>query len=551
MRPNPMLYFLGLSLLVFASQARTFSIDVSKDLPVYIPEHRLWRAVPELPDKVSFTDIEKHAHQIPQTSVLGNRGAILAFIGVKNPTLGPVNRYLKIDANYLDRGIAYWQPSEGDPEILSEFGQPASQTPHLAHSQVFVFTLPARSEGRLWVYLDAKQYAVPVNLTILTPAAFHNTQVKTNTTAILSVGVMLTLALIALLVFFKNRYSVALACAGYIGLHGVGWFAAAGSLGALLPATTFNPVYWGMLIFPFAIAAASQFTRLLFNCATVAPRLAAGLRYLSLLSVGIGVIGLIAAPFHVSFWSAHFIAATWVLVSITTGIYMVRKLGDYRARFYLLGNVCYGVSLIYYMVAHFYWRGEILGPESAVMIGLTVDCICILMSLAFWLHHQQAEYLQTFTLSRLDPLTNIGNRLAFTEALEQHTQQYCLAFIDADGLKKINDKYGHKAGDLFLVECSQLLVANLPGDCILYRTGGDEFVALQGVSLSAEAFTVEAQIRRAILAAERALQADTWTESGLSFGVASSREAESHSACLSLADERMYQQKMQKKAMSD
>ena len=125
MRPNPMLYFLGLSLLVFASQARTFSIDVSKDLPVYIPEHRLWRAVPELPDKVSFTDIEKHAHQIPQTSVLGNRGAILAFIGVKNPTLGPVNRYLKIDANYLDRGIAYWQPSEGDPEILSEFGQPA------------------------------------------------------------------------------------------------------------------------------------------------------------------------------------------------------------------------------------------------------------------------------------------------------------------------------------------------------------------------------------------------------------------------------------------
>ncbi len=88
-------------------------------------------------------------------------------------------------------------------------------------------------------------------------------------------------------------------------------------------------------------------------------------------------------------------------------------------------------------------------------------------------------------LAHLDSLVNLPNRRSLFATLE-HTiarvERYghlaALLFVDVDGLKSINDKFGHKAGDEALVEVAQLLVASVRNTDCVARMGGDEFAIL-------------------------------------------------------------------------
>ena len=48
---------------------------------------------------------------------------------------------------------------------------------------------------------------------------------------------------------------------------------------------------------------------------------------------------------------------------------------------------------------------------------------------------------------------------------------------DCDHLKLVNDTYGHLAGDQYIVSCAKLMKETLPEKALIFRTGGDEFVA--------------------------------------------------------------------------
>lgn len=85
-------------------------------------------------------------------------------------------------------------------------------------------------------------------------------------------------------------------------------------------------------------------------------------------------------------------------------------------------------------------------------------------------------------LAHRDPLVHLPNRRSFVASLERliarverYNQPAAMLFIDVDGLKSINDKFGHTAGDEALIEVAQLLVASVrKTDCVA-RIGGDEF----------------------------------------------------------------------------
>lgn len=91
---------------------------------------------------------------------------------------------------------------------------------------------------------------------------------------------------------------------------------------------------------------------------------------------------------------------------------------------------------------------------------------------------EKVDNLQKQTL--LDPLTQVFNRRAFDLLAAQSSYVYPLAllFIDLDYFKKINDKYGHDAGDVVLMEAAQRLRRVLPENALLARYGGEEFVAV-------------------------------------------------------------------------
>ena len=87
--------------------------------------------------------------------------------------------------------------------------------------------------------------------------------------------------------------------------------------------------------------------------------------------------------------------------------------------------------------------------------------------------------------NRLDPLTGIFNRGWLDKTLEIEFKQanelgwpLSIAFIDLDNFKRVNDQYGHSAGDAVLVSVARLLTTRLRQGDIVARYGGEEFVVV-------------------------------------------------------------------------
>jgi diguanylate cyclase (GGDEF)-like protein len=85
-----------------------------------------------------------------------------------------------------------------------------------------------------------------------------------------------------------------------------------------------------------------------------------------------------------------------------------------------------------------------------------------------------------------DELTNIYNRAGFWQKVKgfvaktkENDGKIVIFFMDLDGLKKINDEYGHDEGDLYIKSMAQILKSCNTGSGVISRYGGDEFVVLE------------------------------------------------------------------------
>ncbi|MCQ2575966.1 MAG: GGDEF domain-containing protein [Treponema sp.] len=78
-------------------------------------------------------------------------------------------------------------------------------------------------------------------------------------------------------------------------------------------------------------------------------------------------------------------------------------------------------------------------------------------------------------LSNHDPLTKLYNRRSMLKLI-QEMPVYTLIMFDIDDFKKLNDTYGHEAGDLVLTEISKRIKSDLPENAAFSRWGGEEFL---------------------------------------------------------------------------
>jgi diguanylate cyclase (GGDEF)-like protein len=88
-------------------------------------------------------------------------------------------------------------------------------------------------------------------------------------------------------------------------------------------------------------------------------------------------------------------------------------------------------------------------------------------------------------LSRTDDLTNLYNRRHMIQVVDSEYKKsikdkssFCIALVDVDHFKNINDTYGHSAGDLVLKGLSEHLENSIRTDDILARWGGEEFLIM-------------------------------------------------------------------------
>jgi diguanylate cyclase (GGDEF)-like protein len=153
-----------------------------------------------------------------------------------------------------------------------------------------------------------------------------------------------------------------------------------------------------------------------------------------------------------------------------------------------------------------------------------------------------------------DPLTGLWNRRYFEDRLREELsrsrragpeRRFSVMVVDVDDFKRVNDRYGHAAGDAVLKEVGEFLIAHLRNHDVACRTGGDEFAVLLPDLSAADCGALIERLRRAPLVAKEA----EGTPISLSLGTASWPEAgDSLDSILAQADRAMYAVKRRNKA---
>lgn len=161
----------------------------------------------------------------------------------------------------------------------------------------------------------------------------------------------------------------------------------------------------------------------------------------------------------------------------------------------------------------------------------------------------QERVEQLDQLAHQDTLINLPNRRGFMRELERlidRVQRYgngaALLFVDLDGLKIINDSFGHKAGDEALIQVADLLSKGVRRSDVVARIGGDEFGILLENATEASAHETASRLIDMIADCDFEHDGDALPLS-VAIGVGMIDASDTPEAVMSRADEEMYRRK--------
>ena len=114
-------------------------------------------------------------------------------------------------------------------------------------------------------------------------------------------------------------------------------------------------------------------------------------------------------------------------------------------------------------------------------------------------------HTEIYRLTTTDPMTGLYNRRYFIDSIERelsrsgrYERPLCLLIIDLDHFKKINDSFGHLAGDHILKTTANTLARSLRQSDLLCRYGGEEFCAILPETTLERAIEVAERLRRTV-----------------------------------------------------
>ena len=162
----------------------------------------------------------------------------------------------------------------------------------------------------------------------------------------------------------------------------------------------------------------------------------------------------------------------------------------------------------------------------------------------------EARVEQLDELAHQDSLINLPNRRGFMRELERlcaRVSRYgsgaAMLFVDLDGLKMINDTFGHRAGDESLIQVAELLTRGVRRGDVVARIGGDEFGILLENASEESAHETAARLVELICGCEFTHDGDELPLS-VAIGVGMIDGNDPPDEVMARADEEMYRRKV-------
>ncbi|WP_029233527.1 GGDEF domain-containing protein [Butyrivibrio sp. VCB2006] len=213
--------------------------------------------------------------------------------------------------------------------------------------------------------------------------------------------------------------------------------------------------------------------------------------------------------------------------------------------FFALGQF---IHLIIYILDILHVTTNQMINKYIISAGCLIFAVCQLSTYLVFITISYAKKQENISLSHLayaDGLTDLANRSKSDKLmaeLNSATDDYCILSIDLNGLKEVNDKFGHPSGDRYIKEFAKVLSNTFGETDFCARIGGDEFLV---ILRDANTKDINAMIGRmnSALNVMNALYPEY--KRSVSTGFAFKHECEdnsSHQVYL-LADQRMYENK--------
>ncbi|KUJ73894.1 hypothetical protein AVO42_00275 [Thiomicrospira sp. XS5] len=191
--------------------------------------------------------------------------------------------------------------------------------------------------------------------------------------------------------------------------------------------------------------------------------------------------------------------------------------------------VLHGKTFIFKLKAHAFL------PDSDLAVVVLVD-----------ITELEALNQRLLEQSRVDELTQIGNRRFFNNYMEQqialakrHRHPLSLIFFDIDHFKQVNDVYGHQTGDVALRTVVDTLSAQLRESDVFFRVGGEEFMIVLAHHPLNQATEIAERLRKRV---ER-IQEESLPHLTISLGVAELDVHETLEQLLHRIDQALYEAK--------
>ncbi|MFC3458622.1 bifunctional diguanylate cyclase/phosphodiesterase [Massilia haematophila] len=240
---------------------------------------------------------------------------------------------------------------------------------------------------------------------------------------------------------------------------------------------------------------------------------------------------------------------------LVTGPLVATFLGGIWSALFWLAMSCGAASLIYMLGVGGHALPQHPVTDMALLylvchLGLFV--VVLVFALLFELTKTQGfvkleQALGTINeLAIRDELTGVHNRRYLISLIEREKERsdrtsraFCLCLLDIDFFKRINDTYGHSAGDTVLRDFARIVQGQVRASDSFGRYGGEEFLLMLPETPACDALVLAERVRAAI-ARLRCMDGPSEISLTVSIGVAEFRMGESIGSAIGRADEALY-----------